>query len=116
MPIENANGPESASMWQATRIGWERGGKRESTALGDQNYYGEHDQSQSKDGKRIRQAFGPGDAPRPHIHRIMNESVQCKGDDQAQWSWRKTSQRGKTEVGQKVANEGIPVPPEAGEF
>jgi hypothetical protein len=46
----------------------------------------------------------------------MEKSVQCKGDNQAKWSWRKTSQRGKTEVGQKVANEGIPVPPELSEI
>ena len=116
MPIEKANGPTSASRWQATRMGKVRCGKCEAIAFGDQNHDGNHDQSQSKDGKRKRQAFGPGDAPRPHIHQIMKESVQCKGDDQAQWSWRKTSQRGKTEVGQKVANEGIPVPPEASEI
>jgi hypothetical protein len=46
----------------------------------------------------------------------MKQSIHCKGHDQAQWSWRKTPQRGKTEVRQKVANEGIPVPPEASEI
>jgi hypothetical protein len=90
-------------------------GERESMAFGCQNDNGISDQRQSKDGKRKRQASGPGEAERPQIHQIVKESIQCKGDDQAQWSWRKPSQRGKTEVRQKVAKEGIPVPPEASE-
>jgi len=77
---------------------------------------GNHDQTQSKDGKRKRQALGPGEAERPQIRQIMKNSIQGKGDDQAQWSGRNTPQRGKTEVRQKVAQEGIPVPPEAGEI
>jgi hypothetical protein len=91
-------------------------GERESMAFGCQNDNGISDQRQSKDGKRKRQALGPGEAERPQIHQIMKQSIQCKGDDQAQRSWRKTPQRGKTEVRQKVANEGIPVPPEASEI
>jgi hypothetical protein len=61
-------------------------GKCESMAFGCQDDNGNHDQSQSKDGKWKRQAFGPGHAPGPHIHQIMKESIQCKGDGQAQWS------------------------------
>jgi hypothetical protein len=78
-------------------------GKCESIAFGCQDDGGNHDQSQSKDGKRKRkrQALGPGEAERPQIHQIMKQSIQCKGDDKAQWSWRKTPQRGKTEVRQK---------------
>ncbi len=91
-------------------------GQGESLALGYQNDNGTSGQRQSEDGKRKRQAMGPGEAERPQIHQIMKESIQCKGDEQAQWPGRKTPQRGKTEVGQKVANKGIPVPPEASEI
>jgi len=91
-------------------------GKCEPMAFGCQDDTGNHDQTQSKDGKRKRQALGPGEAPGPQIHQIMKQSIQGEGDDQARWSWRKTPQRGKTEVRQKVAYEGIPVPPEASEI
>jgi len=46
----------------------------------------------------------------------MKESIQCKGEEQAQWPWRKTPQGGIAEVPQKVAPQGIPVLPEASEI
>src|SRR5262249_24497254 len=90
-------------------------GKCEAIAFGCQNNHGNNEQSQSKDGKRKRkrQALGSGEVEKPQIHQIMKQSIQCKGDDQAKWSWRKTAQRSKTEVGQKIAHKGIPVAPEA---